>query len=171
MTKTTIRRARAADAATVAELGARTFTDTFGHLYPREDLTAFLAGTHTAEKVAAELADPHTAAWLAEHDGAAVGYALAGLCGLPHPEVTPECGELKRIYVDQSLQGEGVGRQLMEVALAWLEQERRGKLWLGVWSGNLGAQRLYERNGFRKVGEYGFRVGGSVDHEFIMRRG
>ena len=39
-----------------------------------------------------------------------------------------------------------------------------------MWSENFGAQRFYGREGFEKVGEYGFRVGATVDHEFILRR-
>lgn len=171
MTKTTIRRADVADAVNLAELGALTFTTTFGHLYPPEDLAAFLGAHHTAEAVAAELASPAMATWLAERDGAAIGYALAGPCGLPHAEVTPTCGELKRIYVLAGSQGDGLGRALMEEALAWLEQTGRKPVWLGVWSENLGALRFYHRHGFRQVGEYGFHVGASVDREFILRRG
>lgn len=34
-----MRPARRSDAAVLAELGAQTFTDTFGHLYQREDST------------------------------------------------------------------------------------------------------------------------------------
>ena len=108
MPKTTIRRAGADDASILAELGARTFSTTFGHLYPAADLAAFLEATHTPDKIAVELAAPRMAAWLAERDGAAIGYALAGPCGLPHPDVTAECGELKRIYVLS--RGPGRGR-------------------------------------------------------------
>jgi len=171
MTETTIRRAAASDAAAIAAIGARTFADAFGHMYPPDDLATFLVATHAPAKISAEIADPAMGVWLAERDGEAVAYAVAGPCGLPHPEVTPGCGELKRIYVDQVAQGEGLGGRLMETALAWLERDGPRRLWIGVWSGNLGAQRLYERAGFRKVGEYGFRVGGSTDHEFILSRG
>ena len=58
----------------------------------------------------------------------------------------------------------------MEVALAWLEAEGFSPLWIGVWSGNRGARRLYERMGFTKVGEYYFSVGQARDREFILRR-
>ena len=44
-------------------------------------------------------------------------------------------------------------------------------VWIGVWSENHGAQRLYARHGFEKVGEYEFKVGQTRDHEFILRRG
>ena len=45
------------------------------------------------------------------------------------------------------------------------------RLWIGVWSENLGAQRLYARRGFEQVGTYAFAVGRVRDHEFILRRG
>jgi hypothetical protein len=37
-----VRRATPFDAAVLAELGARTFTDAFGHLYSSQDLQAFI---------------------------------------------------------------------------------------------------------------------------------
>jgi GNAT superfamily N-acetyltransferase len=171
MTPVVIRRAVPDDAATLAEIGAQTFAATFGHLYPAADLAAFLAQAHSLEAALRNIEDPDTAAWLAEADGAAVGHALAGPCGLPHPEVTPACGELKRLYLLESAQGGGVGRRLMTGALDWLEATGRSRIWIGVWSGNHTAQRLYARAGFEKVGEYAFVVGKVRDHEFILRRG
>ena len=165
-----IRRAGPADAETLAAIGAATFVETFGHLYPPDDLTAFLSEAYGLDRTRADLADPAKAAWLAEADGDAVGYALAGPCGLPHPEVTPACGELKRIYLRRAWQGGGLGLRLFAETLAWLEAEGRRTVWLGVWSENHGAQRFYLRQGFAKVGEYGFAVGSIVDHEYIFRR-
>ncbi len=46
-----------------------------------------------------------------------------------------------------------------------------GSLWIGVYSENHGAQRLYARQGFVKVGEYEFEVGAQRDREFIFWRG
>jgi ribosomal protein S18 acetylase RimI-like enzyme len=167
----TIRRASLADAETIAALGARTFSDTFSHLYPPEDLAAFLAEAHSVERARADLANPAKALWLVEADGAAIGYALAGPCKLPHPEVTPACGELDRLYIAAEHHGGGLGSRLLAETLAWLEQDGPRRLWIGVWSENLGAQRLYARLGFEVVGTYEFAVGQVRDHEFIMRRG
>ncbi len=166
-----IRRAEPVDAPALSRLSAETFSATFGHLYPPADLAAFLAETYTVERTLAHLTDPDTAAWLVEIDGAPVGHALAGRCGLPHPGVTPGCGELKRIYLAPAWQGGGRGSRLLATALDWLESRNRGALWIGVWSRNLGAQRLYARMGFEKVGEYQFKVGATRDEEFILRRG
>lgn len=170
MTEPSIRRAGFADAAALAELGARTFTETFGHLYPPRDLQAFLDEAHTTARAEADLADPDKALWIVEAGGEPVGYALAGPCDLPHPEVTPACGELKRIYLLKAWQGGGLGARLFAETIDWLQRKGPRDVWIGVWSENFGAQRFYARHGFSKVGEYGFRVGATVDNEFILRR-
>ncbi len=166
----TIRRAGADDAQTLSRLSADTFTASFGDLYWPADLEAFIAKAYDVEKCRRDLADPAIAAWLAERDGVPVGYALAGPCDLPHPEVTPACGELKRVYLMPSAQGGGLGSRLIDAALDWLLREGPRRLWIGAWSGNRGARRLYGRMGFRKVGEYYFSVGEALDREFILRR-
>jgi len=166
-----IRRARPDDAETLAAIGQATFTETFAHLYPAEHLAAFLAEAHGVARAKADLANPAKAAWLVEAGGEAIGYALACPAKLPHPDVTPSCGELDRIYLLAAHRGGGLGTRLLDETLAWLERDGPRRLWIGVFSENVGAQRLYARRGFEVVGTYKFAVGESLDHEFIMRRG
>lgn len=165
-----IRRAEPADAEVLAALGARTFRETFAHLYDPEDLRVFLEDAYGLPRTRADLADPAKAAWLVEDGGEAIGYAQAGPCALSHPEVTPTCGELKRLYFVQGRQGGGLGGRLFSEVLDWLQADSPRDVWIGVWSENHGAQRFYQRHGFEKVGEYGFAVGRAVDREFITRR-
>ena len=165
-----IRRAGLDDAPVVASLAAFTFTETFGDSYPPHDLQAFLEATYSVERQQVILRHPAYAVWLLERDGVAVGHVAAGPCGLPHPEVAPGDGEIKRLYVVQAEQGGGWGGQLLQTALDWLQRDGPRTLWLGVWSENHGAQRLYARHGFQKVGEYLFPVGEINDLEFILRR-
>ena len=165
-----LRRATVGDAATLSSLAARSFTETFAHLYRPQDLEAFLDDAYAVEKQRVILAHPDYAVWLLEVDGEAVGHAAAGPCGLPHPEVAPGDGELKRLYLLREWQGGGRGARMMDEAMAWLLRDGPGTLWVGVWSENLGAQRFYARRGFGKVGEYLFPVGEARDLEFIMRR-
>ena len=166
-----IRRATVDDAATLSSLAARTFTETFGHLYPPEDLASFLDDAYPPEKQAVILAHQDYAVWLLEdNDGTAVGHAAAGPCGLPHPDVARGDGELKRLYVLASHQNGGCGGQLFAEAERWLLRNGPRTLWVGVWSENFGAQRFYGRHGFTKVGTYEFPVGRVRDLEFILRR-
>lgn len=165
-----IRRATPDDTGVLSRLGAQTFTDTFGHLYPPEDLQAFLAESHVPATYAHYLDDPACALWLLEDDVQAVGYALAGPCGLPHPQVAPADGELKRLYLLAVAQNRGWGGRLFATTLDWLQRDGPRALWISVYSDNLGAQRFYARHGFAKVGEYAFPVGRVRDREFMLRR-
>ena len=171
MSQPIIRRAVADDAEALSRIAAETFTETFAHLYPPEDLADFLASAYAVDRMRRDLANPDKALWIVEADGQVVGHALAGPCHLPHPDVTPACGELMRLYLLKAHQGGGVGSRLLAEALDWLQRDGPRPLWIGVWSENYGAQRLYGRMGFQKVGEYEFPVGRVRDREFILRRG
>lgn len=168
-----IRRATPADVATLAEIGRRTMIETFledfAIPYPARDFARFLDETYAEPVIAAKLADPARAAWLAERDGVAVGYATIGPCKLPHPKADPADPELQQVYIVRAAQGTGIGRALLDAAMAALERPGRS-IWLGVWSGNARAQRVYEKRGFRRVGAYHFPVGDWLDDEYIFRR-
>ncbi|MCL7713350.1 GNAT family N-acetyltransferase [Stenotrophomonas mori] len=166
-----IRRATPADAATLCALAERTFVETFGHLYPPRDLADYLAGAYAPDLQRRQLEVGDHAAWLLEVAGEAVGFAFAGPCGLPHADARADHGELKRLYVLGAHQGAGWGARLFAEAERWLLRGGPRTLWIGVWSENAGAQRFYRRQGFEKVGEYGFAVGRTRDREFILRRG
>ena len=166
----TIRRALPGDAATLSRLAAETFTEAFGHLYPPEDLAAFIAEAYAVERQRTILEHPDYAVWLLEDGDRAVGHAAAGPCGLPHPQVAAGDGELKRLYLLASHQNGGWGGRLFAAALDWLERDGPRTLWIGVWSQNPGAQRFYARHGFERVGSYEFPVGRVRDLEYILRR-
>lgn len=170
MTAASIRYAGPDDVPRLAELGVRTFVETFGHLYPPADLEAYLADAYPEDRFRAELEDPGKATLLGLVDGVAVGYAQVGPCALPHPDVGPDSGELKRLYLLREAQGHGLGTGLLHAALAWLERDGPRDLWLSVFEDNHGAQRLYRRHGFEEVGEWGFVIGTVVDRDLIYRR-
>ena len=170
-TSATIRRAVPGDAAALAALGAATFTETFGHLYPPEDLRTFLVTSHSVEVWNRLLEDARHAVWIAElPDAAPVGFISVGACKLPIENREPSAGEVQQLYVLARHHNLRLGTRLMELGLEWLEAQRQAPLYVGVWSENYGAQRFYGRYGFSKVGEYGFRVGSTVDREFILKR-
>jgi GNAT superfamily N-acetyltransferase len=77
----------------------------------------------------------------------------------------------RRLYVGKQAQGLGLGTKLLKISLDWMEAHTDGPLWIGVWSGNLKAQKLYAAYGFEKAGEYQYPVGAWMDDEFILRRG
>lgn len=175
MTETVIRPAQPQDIDALSALGERTFVETFvdgfGIPYPPADMTAFVAAAFSPAATRARLADPAQGWWVAESCGRLLAYANTGPNSLPHPDAQPGETELKRLYVAREAQGTGLGTALLAIALDWMTAQGAGAQWIGVWNGNLKAQKLYAAHGFEKVGEYLFPVGAWNDEEFILRRG
>lgn len=165
-----IRRATLADAPGLSKLGVATFNETFAHLYAPEDLQEFLTYNHSTDYYEEFLNDPEAAAWVAETPaGEMIGYCTAAPCSLPAPDMPENSGELCRLYLDAKAQGRGLGTALLECALEWIDMHF-DHAYVGVFSENEGAQKLYKRYGFEKVAEYHFLVGNHPDLEWIMKR-
>ena len=167
----TIRRAIVSDAMLLAELGARTFSETFAVDNNPEDMTAYLATSFNPEKQATELADPLCTFLIAEIDGTAVGYAMLRGGGGAVSGINGENSiELVRFYVSQEWHRCGIGNALM---LACVNESRRQDyktLWLGVWEHNGRAREFYRRWNFRDVGEHVFYLGSDAQNDILMER-
>jgi diamine N-acetyltransferase len=166
-----VRRANAADAPALSKIAAATFVETFGHLYPPEDLQAYLRKTYSLDRCREQLTDPAMGVWFAMLGDEPAGFIVVGRCKLPVANLEPTAGEIQQLYVYAKHHNLRIGTRLMDAALDWLLSTGRDPLYVGVWSENYGAQRLYGRYGFVKHGEYGFPVGKTVDREFILKRG
>jgi ribosomal protein S18 acetylase RimI-like enzyme len=167
MTHITYRDARIADAALLADSFARSFVETFGHLYARQDLASFLGGV-TAEAYAKELADSGFRMRIAFEGEEAIGFAKLGQPSLP-VETPPDTLELWQIYVLSPWQGIGVGPALYEWAETQARELGAEHLQLTVYIDNHRARAFYERRGFVEVGRYAFMVGNHADDDRIMR--
>ena len=161
------RNAGPADAALVADLFARSFCETFAHLYKPEDLAAFLDKVNEAG-FAAELADPSFDIRIAEADGTPAGFAKLGSATLP-VETPPDTLELWQIYVLKAWQGAGIGPSLFDWAAGRARERGARHLQLTVYVDNHRAKAFYERRGFVEVGRYDFMVGNHADEDIIMR--
>lgn len=157
-----------ADAPALAQFAAGTFVETFAHLYPPEDLAAYLAKSYGEALQRAEIEDPDIGTWLALRGAEIVGYAQAGPMDMK-VEHAERDRELYRLYVSAELKGAGVAQKLMTEVLAWSRAHGAGALWLSVWENNVRAQAFYKRYGFVHVGEHKFMVGATADRDFIWK--
>ena len=82
-----IRRATPDDAPALSALARECFTQTFGHLYAAEDLTAFLDQAYSPAVLRVELEDPERATWLLFEDAP----------GSPSPEDEAGAGPLAHV--------------------------------------------------------------------------
>ena len=159
-----------ADAARLAEFGARTFEDAFGADNTPENMLLYLGRAYGVAQQTAELDDPSMSTIVAESDGRLA--AFAQLRAGPAPESVPGGAaiELLRFYVDRPWHGLGLARTLM--AAVDREAARRGAvvLWLSVWEHNERAKAFYRKCGFADVGSKAFVLGTDRQRDRVMAR-
>ena len=95
--------------------------------------------------------DSSAVVFVAERDGAVIGYVYAGLEPQSWKELREEAGYIHDIVVTDSERRHGAATALMEAAFDWLKSIGAPRVILGTADRNAGAQRLFERLGFRRT--------------------
>ena len=165
-----IRCGKADDAALLAELGARTFSETFAPDNSAEDMTAYLAASFNPPQQAAELADPDCLFLIAETNSVVVGYAMLRFGNVLDSVTGDTPIELVRLYVAQESLGSGVGAALMRACINEAKQRGYETLWLGVWEHNQRARAFYRKWNFHEVGTHIFQLGDDPQTDILMQR-
>jgi len=88
---------------------------------------------------------------VAERGGQVIGYAYMGVEGYDWMSLRGPAGMLHDVVVDPAHRGTGVGRRLLDAALAWLKERGVPRVVLDTAFPNVAAQRLFEKAGFRRT--------------------
>lgn len=144
-----IREATTEDAARIAELHVEGWEE-FRAFVPRAVMDARTVGSRTAEWAEFLAGDrTGTRTTVAELDGAVIGFASTRL--LDEPEHGAN-GEIKNLFVDAAVRGEGVGRRLLADSARWLAANGGEPIVLYSFTENP-YRGAYDRLGGRVVGE------------------
>ena len=170
-----IRRATADDAGRLAGLAAVTFPLACPPSSTAADIAAHLAATLSEDNVHAYLADPDITILVIDAEGELRGYSLLAARPAGDPDVAAALTllpstELSKCYVHPDHHGLGAAAELMHASIAEAAAAGARGLWLGVNELNARAIRFYEKSGFRKVGTKSFKLGSTVEHDFVMER-
>ncbi len=154
MTDTYIRRATEADLPALALLEYQTFSDAFKHHYAETDFNDFLSKHKSPAAVEKAFRQEGTEYYVALQGDEYIGFIQLNFNKQPdNGALLPEPAmEIEKVYVLQSTQSKGAGRQLIHFALALAEERHMRSVWLGVWENNPRARALYEREGFSAFG-------------------
>ncbi len=165
-----LREGTAADAPTLALIGAATFLEAFAGIVPGDAILAHCAKNHNAAAYISYFGQPETRAWLAEvSPGAApIGYAMLTAPDFPAGLAQPGDLELRRIYLFSRFHGGGTGQKMIGVAIEGARRQNAKRLLLGVHPGNRRALAFYRRNGFVQIGTRTFHVGTSIFEDPVL---
>jgi GNAT superfamily N-acetyltransferase len=161
------RDARSEDGVALGKMASESFVDTFGHLYRKEDLDAFLTAYFGPTGLPAQIGDPAYRIRVALDGETIVGFAkFTASATLPPPSSAADA-ELKQLYLLPAFKGAGVGAALMEWTLDQARSVGAKRIVLSVWVDNHRAKRFYARYGFVEIGAAPFAVGNQIDDDRI----
>lgn len=152
----TVRPLSACDMPLVIELSRRIWPVAYAGVLTPEQIENLLLRIYNEESLGKELSAGHRF-WAAEEDGIPLGYASGYRDGATI--------WIKKLYVLAAQQGRGIGRLLIDTVIkAFLPAD---DVRLLVNSGNLTAQRFYERNGFSRLAHVPVRMGDFDFTDFV----
>ena len=169
-TAVTIRRATVADAAVLADIGARTFHETFAADNSPEDMAEHLAAAFGLAQQTEELTSPDYVTLLAYAGDTLAAFAQVRRKEPPDCVEGPDPIELHRFYVDRRWHGQGVAIQLMAASVAAVREFGGRTVWLSVWEHNPRARAFYAKCGFRQTGTAEFWVGPDCQTDHVLER-
>lgn len=162
-------RADISHAAAIATIGKKSFRAAFEHLFNnKEELFEYLEHTYDPVKLAKSLRKESNYYFLAWVNGQPAGFAKVKKDSLNEQIESIAQMELQKIYVMKEFQGRGVGTALLNEVRNLARDIYPDYIWLDTHVSNEKAMRLYERNGFKKIGKYYFTIGTQVFEYHLM---
>lgn len=166
------------DGSALSQLSQQTWRETYledlALSIPEHDVECYLRTKESPEWYATKIADPLGATWVVEDEvnNEIVAFLIVGQLEIPHPELCiGKDGQIEYLYVRRDRQTQGLGQQLMNLALSWMEERFPTRpVWIKPLACNLKSQKLYMYYGLTKVGEFYSSAGDTERHQIIMRR-
>ena len=146
-----IRRATSADLPELGVLGAALLRAHYAYDQQRFMAPGGNPETGYAWFLGTQIEASSVAVFVAERDGAVVGYVYAGIEPQSWKELREEAGFIHDVIVKDEERRTGVARMLLEAACEWLRSIGTPRVVLWTAEGNDAAQALFTRLGFRRT--------------------
>lgn len=158
------------DAAAIRQLSEKTFRDTYTVYNTPENMEQHVAKNFTLGQIEKELQQVDSQYIIIALDGEIIAFAKLvknhSTKGLEGKNVV----EIERFYVDKTLQGQQLGRKLMDFCVEWSIENNFEIIWLGVWENNANAIKFYQKMGFEFLDKHTFVLGTEVQTDFTMKK-
>ena len=155
---TSIIKATPADAPLLAVIGKPAFIEAHGHSASEEVINNYVKEKFSEEAFNADLTFPEHIFHIISHNGQPAGYSKIVL-NEAHPEISiSNIAKLERLYLLKAFYGANLGAALFRFNVDLSKQQGQEGMWLYVWKENRRAIRFYEKNGFKAIGSYDFKL-------------
>jgi GNAT superfamily N-acetyltransferase len=164
MIQPTIRPAETKDLPSIQMLAKKIWPDTYGSILPAGQLEYMLEQIYSPESLYRQMQESHHVFLIVDYDSRPSGFASYSI------DVAGKKGKLHKIYIDQELQGKGLGKYLLEDVTNRVRSAGCSILQLDVNRRNK-ARSFYEKQGFKVMAEKDTDIGnGFWMTDYVMER-
>lgn len=150
-------------------LALQTFIDSYAASNDPDNFRKYLDKAFNLDQLKSEIAHPLMAYYFIFLGETLVGYIKLNEGAAQTDLKDPDALEVERIYILKDFQGKGLGRQLLDFALATAKAKGKSRLWLGVWEHNPSAIQFYTHYGMEAFGEHIFQLGTEAQKDILMQ--
>ncbi|MBJ2173051.1 GNAT family N-acetyltransferase [Aureibaculum sp. A20] len=167
----TIKKATAKNIAVLASLANKTFSESHGgYIDDKKDLLNYVNENFSVSKTEQDFNNPKNLFYIIYVEGLPAGYAKLIVNEHQENVVSKNNCRLERIYILNDFIPLKIGQQLLHFLEAEAKILQLDTMWLSVYIKNYRAIRFYERNEFKNVGEYIFKVNGKGYENIIFSK-
>ena len=167
---TMIKKCTIEDLRELQEISIETFTETFKEQNSPEHLNAYLEKAYNLNQLERELASQCSNFFFVYFNQEVAGYLKINFDEAQSEAMGDNSLEVERIYVRKKFQKHGFGKQLLNKAMEIAMEQKKKKIWLGVWEENENAIAFYQKIGFFQTGSHTFYMGNDEQVDLIMTK-
>ena len=146
------------DAKILAKISKEAFLVPHGHSAAKEDVDNYVAKNFNEENCSKELHDVKNEYYFIFHEDKVAGFSKV-IFNTPNENVAAKnITKMERLYLLEEFYGLQLGKTLFDFNVNLAKQNNQAGIWLAVWVENQRAINFYKKIGFKKVGNYDFKI-------------
>ena len=146
------------DATLLSKLSKQTFLTSHGHSAPKEVIENFISKNFSVKRYITELENTENIFSLIYYKEKIAGYSKIIFDNKCKDVNTTNVTYLSRIYLLEEFYGLGLGKKLLDFNISFCKKNNQSGIWLYVWKENNKAISFYNKNDFKIVGNYDYRL-------------
>jgi len=142
----------------LSKLSTASFLVPHGHSASKKDVDSYVAKSFSEETFAKELENASNKYYIIYYKDEVAGFSK-GVFNSENKDIkATNVMLMSRLYLLEEYYGFGLGKALFDFNVSLAKQYKQAGIWLVVWTENARAIDFYKKRGFKKVGDYDFKI-------------
>ena len=168
--KIKIRIANEDDAKLLADIGVKTFLETYSGKIDNRNLRLYTRNSFNKEKIKKEIRDMSSIFFIVFNKDVIVGYVKLNKSKNPKELKNAKAIEIERTYLLKKFRGKGIGRNLMKKCIMLAKKEGFKVIWAGIWEKNKLSIAVCKRFGFELFSSHIFKLGNLLQKDLLFKK-